>query len=102
MRIFLDASVLLAACGSAAGASGYICQRAAANGWSLVVTPYVLDEVIRNLDRVQVQTASERWRAIGATLVIRPDVLTVDRPVVFGRRKTGPFCSADWLGRTCW
>lgn len=90
MRLFLDTSVLLAACGSAAGASGYICDRAATNGWSLVVTPYVIDEVVRNLGRVSATAARERWRQIGATLVIRPDVLTLDRPVVFGPGKDRP------------
>ena len=49
MRLFLDASVLLAASGSGAGASREIFRRASANGWILITTPYGLEEVVRNL-----------------------------------------------------
>ena len=49
VRLFLDTSVLLAASGSANGASREIFRRASANGWILVVTPYAIEEVLRNL-----------------------------------------------------
>ncbi len=39
MRLFLDTSVLLAASGSAAGASREIFHRASVNGWVLIATP---------------------------------------------------------------
>lgn len=48
MRLFLDTSVLLAACGSATGASREIFRRAPANDWTLIATPYVVAEVLRN------------------------------------------------------
>jgi predicted nucleic acid-binding protein len=49
MRLFLDTSVLLAACGSASGASRLIFRIAPAQGWSLVATPYVVEEVLYGL-----------------------------------------------------
>ena len=47
MRLFLDASVVLAACGRVAGASHAIFDLAAAQGWRLIVGDYVLREVER-------------------------------------------------------
>ena len=90
MRLFLDTSVLLAACGSDVGASAVVCRRAVANGWELVVTPYVIGEVTHNLDRVPAAAAQENWRQLGVGLTVRPDVYTVDRPVVFGPPKDRP------------
>lgn len=52
MRLLLDASVLLAASGSARGASREIFRRAAVCGWTLLTTPYVLKEVITNLSNL--------------------------------------------------
>ena len=49
MRLFLDTSVLLAASGSATGASRELFNRAPANDWRLIATPYVIEEVLRNL-----------------------------------------------------
>jgi hypothetical protein len=90
LKLFLDTSVLLAACGSECGASGYICGHAAINDWTLIVTPYVIDEVCRNLDRVTAATAKIRWLGFAPTLSIRRNVLTLDRPVVFPKSKDRP------------
>ncbi len=49
MNVFLDSSVLLAACASAAGASRAVIDAAAAQGWSLLTSGYVLAEVEANL-----------------------------------------------------
>jgi len=46
VRLFLDTSVLLAASGSAVGASREVFRRASANGWILIATPYGLEEVL--------------------------------------------------------
>jgi len=45
MNLFLDTSVLLAASASSAGASREVFKLAVKNGWSLIATPYVMDEV---------------------------------------------------------
>ena len=55
MNLFLDTSVLLAAAGSAAGASRELFRVSAANDWVLIVTPYVLAEVEINLPEIPPQ-----------------------------------------------
>ena len=49
MRLFLDASVVLAACGRAAGASHAIFDLAEAQDWQLLTGEYVMREVERNV-----------------------------------------------------
>ena len=49
MNLFLDTSVILAACASDTGASREVCRRAASHNWSLIITPYVISEVEGNL-----------------------------------------------------
>ena len=49
MRLFLDSSVLLAAAGSANGASRAVFSYALAQNWSLISSPYALNEVLHNL-----------------------------------------------------
>ena len=71
MRLFLDTSVLLAASGSAAGASREIFRRAAANGWLLVSSPYVIEEGLRNLPTFP-PLASAEWARL------RPELLLMD------------------------
>ena len=60
MNLFLDTSVLLAACGSATGASREIFRQASVSGWVLLATPYVLEEVLRNLGNFP-PAASADW-----------------------------------------
>lgn len=61
MRLFLDTSVLLAAAGSARGASRFVLDEAATHGWILVTADYCVDEVRRNLPKL-VPSASNAWR----------------------------------------
>ena len=89
MRLFLDTSVLLAACASAGGASREIFRVAGVNGWLPVATPYVVDEVLRNLPDFPV-TASSEWVRLRPAVLIMDDVLTLDRPVVFPVTKDKP------------
>jgi len=65
MRLFLDTSVL-ATCGSASGAAREILRLAAPNQWTLVVTPFVVEEVLRNLP----QLASILFSALAWTDVL--------------------------------
>jgi hypothetical protein len=81
MRLFLDTSVLLAASESTRGASREIFRRAPNNGWLLVATPYVVEEVSRNLPRFPVQ-ASADWLQLRQRLLVLDDVLTLDRPAI--------------------
>lgn len=97
MRLFLDTRALLAACGSARGGSHEIFRRATVNGWTLVSTPYVVEEALRNLPRLPV-TASADWVRLRADLLLMDDVLTMDRPVVFPAAKDRPilFSALAW------
>jgi predicted nucleic acid-binding protein len=97
VNLFLDTSVLLAACGSSTGASREIFRRATANSWTLITTGYVIDEVVRNLDRLPASGAAE-WNTIGCQLVVMNDVLTMNRPAVFGPTKDKPilFAALAW------
>lgn len=58
MKLFLDTSVLLAACGSAHGSSRALFGYAPAQGWSLMASPWVVAEVVRNLAKFPPAVAS--------------------------------------------
>ena len=75
MRLFLDTSALLAA----SGASREIFRLAPKNHWTLLATPYVLEEVLRNLPELPL-AASADWVRLRGDLLILDDVLTVERP----------------------
>jgi hypothetical protein len=122
MRLFLDTSVLLAASGSTRGASRENFRLAPVNRWQLLATPYVVEETVRNLPMrfrkiganwcvwpyVVEETvrnfptlplaASTDWIPLRNALVIRDDVLTLDRPAVFPVTKDRPilFSALAW------
>ncbi len=97
MRIFLDTSVLLAACGSEKGASREVIRRAENNRWILLTTPYVIEEVLRNLPDLP-PSASADWARLRPALRIMDDVLTLDRPTIFAASKDRPvlFSALAW------
>ena len=99
MRLFLDTSVLLAASGSAVGASREIFRRASANSWVLLTTPYALEEVLRNLPDFP-HSANADWACLRPSLLVMEDVITLDRPAIFPTSKDRPILfSALGLGR---
>ena len=89
MNLFLDTSLLLAACGSAFGASRAIFNLAPANHWALQTTPYVLSEVITNLDHFPAG-ATASWIRLRTQLDVCDDVVSLDRAVVFPVTKDRP------------
>jgi hypothetical protein len=95
--LFLDTSVLLAASGSELGASREIFRRASACGWTLLATPYVIEEVLANLSNLPVPATSQ-WTRLAPELAYVDDVLTLDRPVVFEPAKDRPilFSALAW------
>ncbi len=97
MTLFLDTSVLIAACGSTRVASREVCRRAPANGWGLTITPYVANEVDANIGRFPPDVRSA-WGRLRPSLRTMPDVLTLDRPAVFGPGKDRPilFAALAW------
>ena len=97
MRLFVDASVALAACGRPRGASRAIFNAASANGWELVSSGYSLAEVTRNLGKIPGEATVE-WQNLAGRLRLVRDVWTSDRPAVFGVAKDRPvlFTAAAW------
>jgi hypothetical protein len=97
VRLFLDTSVLLAASSSAVGASREIFRRASVNRWTLVSTPYGLEEVFRNLSGMATSAHAD-WAILQPALLIMDDVLTLDRPSVFPASKDRPilFSALAW------
>ncbi len=89
MKLFLDTSVLLAACGSQEGASWAIFQAATAQGWSLLASPWVIGEVTRNLQKFSTTGTSE-WLRLRPQLVVVDDVVSLDRALVFPVSKDRP------------
>lgn len=87
MKLFLDSSVLLAAGGSAVGASRLVFELAAVNYWKLFACPYVEGEVSKNLAK---SGGLADWPALRHKLHLTADQWTLDRIVVFPVRKDRP------------
>lgn len=97
MRLFLDTSVLLAAAGSANGSSRAIFSYAVTQAWLLLCSPYVLDEVLRNLPKLPVSAATE-WLRLRSQVTVVDDVVSLDWPVIFAASKDRPilFTALAW------
>lgn len=97
MRLFLDTSVLLAACGSAQGASRALFHLAPRVGWKLVASPYAISEVARNLVKFPV-AATDVWVGLRPQISLVDDVVALNRPAVFEVSKDRPilFTALAW------
>ena len=97
MTLFLDSSVLRAACGSPKGASREIFRRAPEQQWTSITIPYVLEEVARNLKNLPSE-ASANWVHLRPQLMIEDNVLSLDRPTIFAPAKDRPilFSALAW------
>ena len=97
MRLFLDASVLLAAAGSPTGSSRALFHYAGAQGWTLVSSPYALNEVLRNLGKIPA-SATANWLRLRPLVTVVDDVVSLDRPVIFSASKDRPilFTALAW------
>lgn len=97
MRLFLDSSVLIAASGSARGASREVFRLAGARGWVLLSSQYVIEEVLNNLPALRVGATAE-WISLRPRLAVVDDVLTLDRAAVFEPAKDRPvlFTALAW------
>ena len=90
MKLFLDASVVLAACGRSTGASRAIFDLAQGNGWQLLVSAYVLRETEKNVQQRMPPPAQREWTQLRGSLSVVADVWTFDWPVVFPATKDRP------------
>ena len=97
MNIFLDTSVVLAACGSNKGASHYVFEIAQAQNWMLLTSNYVVRETELNLSVLPTESL-ETWNQLNQLLVLVPDVVTFDWVTVFEKAKDRPilFTGLAW------
>ncbi len=97
MRLFLDSSVVLAACGSASGGSRLIFDVAATQGWDLHTSAYVVNEVSANVPRLGVE-AARQWTLLRTGLTLVPDIVSFPWITVFPAAKDRPvlFTATAW------
>jgi hypothetical protein len=97
VKLFIDASVALAAAGQKTGASRAIFDAASGMGWELQASNYVLREITANLHRFPPHAAQE-WPALAQRLVMVRDLTSFDYPAVFQPGKDRPvlFTAAGW------
>ena len=89
MREFLDASVILAACGRDSGASRRIFDIHKHEGWEILASGYVKGEVRANIESLGKQAVSD-WRRLESDLRLVRDQFVVNWPVVFAPAKDRP------------
>jgi predicted nucleic acid-binding protein len=86
----MDSSVLLAAAGSAKGASRLLITSAKAEGWSLVTSDYCLRETEHNLPKLGA-SGLRAWNTIvRPALSILGTHLVLDRPLAYRAVKDRP------------
>jgi predicted nucleic acid-binding protein len=90
MKLFLDSSVVLAACGRSAGASRSLFDLAQSQGWQLLVSDYVLGETEKNLKQRMPLAALHEWTQLRGSLSVVADVWTFNWPVIFPASKDRP------------
>lgn len=101
MRIFLDTSVLIAAAGSARGASRFVVIEAANHGWELVSCNYCAEETRRNLPKLPRAVAA--WdRVVAPHIRFIETRLSLDQPLVFPRAKDRPVLITALAARAEW
>ena len=76
MRIFLDTSVLLAACRSKSGASRAILDMSSDQGWKLIASPWVRSEVEKNLFIFPFESTAT-WVALSSRISLVDDVVSI-------------------------
>lgn len=102
MRVFLDASVLLAAAGSARGASRFLISTAAKLDWELVSSDYCAEETLRNLPKLRPSAATAWHKVIEPCLVLTRASMVLDRPLVFPKAKDRPVVITALAARCGW
>ncbi len=89
MRVFLDSSVLLSACGSEKSLSRLVTELAAERGWHLVSAAYCRAETSRNLGKIS-SNARQCWPDIETKVEWVPNALTSKRPLLLIASKDKP------------
>jgi predicted nucleic acid-binding protein len=97
VKLFLDNSVVLAACASKAGASRAICDAAESHGWTLLTSNYVVNEVNGNISLLP-NDAVITWAALKPRMQDAGSIVSFDWVAVFAPAKDRPilFTAAAW------
>lgn len=90
MRLFLDTSVLLAAAGSARGASRFLFENAEEQGWKLLSSTYCLEETKRNLHKLGAGASSCWHKTLAPRLTLVRVELSFHQALVFHKSKDRP------------
>jgi len=89
LKIFLDSSVILSACGSTKSLSRLITEIAEERGWNLVSAVYCRAETIKNLAKF-VPQATAHWQNLQTRIEWVPNALTTKRPLLLTASKDKP------------
>ena len=89
MRVFLDSSVVLSACGSVKSLSRLITLIAPERDWHPVSSAYCRAEVARNVGKFGAE-ATAYWTTLRTKLEWVPDALTSKRPLLLTASKDKP------------
>lgn len=89
MRVFLDSSVIISACGSERSLSRLIWQIHARHDWRLISSAYCRAEVARNVVKLG-HSASGAWSRFSGDIDWVPDALTSQRPLLLTAAKDKP------------
>lgn len=102
MRLFLDTSVLLAAAGSARGASRFLMLQATVPDWQLFSSDYCAEETRRNLPKLG-QAAAIVWtKALAPRIQFVRTIVSLDKPLVFPKAKDRPVVITALAARAEW
>ena len=99
MRFFLDSSVLLAASGSATGASRLLITEAEAHNWELVSSLYCFEETRHNLPKLGPKAEKEFELKVLPFVECLDTRLVVDRPLIYPVTKDRPVVAGALAAR---
>ena len=89
MRVFLDSSVILSACGSERSLSRLTTVLAAERSWNLVSAAYCRAKTAKNLTKFALQ-ATAHWQDLQPLIEWVPNALTTKRPLLLTASKDKP------------
>jgi hypothetical protein len=99
VRIFLDSSVLLSACGSEKSLSRLITEIAPERGWRLISASYCRAETSKNLGKLGPKAAL-KWPDMQSKVEWVPNALTSRKPLLLTASKDKPVLISA-LAATC-
>lgn len=89
MKVFLDSSVLLSACGSERSLSRLITEIAGERKWNLVSSAYCRAETSKNQSKFGPATGGN-WKSLQQKVEWVPNALTTRRPLLLTASKDKP------------